>query len=176
MDDVKQVHESFDIHDIPFDVLWLDIEHTDGKRYFTWDPHKFSNPKSMINGLAEKGRKLVTIIDPHIKKDDNYKVYKEAKDNDYFIKSRDGGEYDGWCWPGSSADCRNSKKSHYYITFFDPLSIRLQDPFRIFFFQKGKILTKVFFVLLRQIEFENKNQVDLFFWLFVKGKFGIICK
>ena len=23
----------FDEHDIPYDVLWLDIEHTDGKKY-----------------------------------------------------------------------------------------------------------------------------------------------
>lgn len=32
MDDVKQVDANFDVHDIPYDVLWLDIEHTDGKK------------------------------------------------------------------------------------------------------------------------------------------------
>ena len=26
------VDEGFDTHDIPYDVLWLDIEHTNGKR------------------------------------------------------------------------------------------------------------------------------------------------
>ena len=26
------VDNGFDEHDIPYDVLWLDIEHTDGKR------------------------------------------------------------------------------------------------------------------------------------------------
>ena len=31
----------FDEHDIPMDVMWLDIEHTDGKKYFTWDARKF---------------------------------------------------------------------------------------------------------------------------------------
>lgn len=31
-EDVRQVNENFDVHDIPMDVLWLDIEHTDGKR------------------------------------------------------------------------------------------------------------------------------------------------
>ena len=25
-------HVGFDIHDIPVDVIWLDIEHTDGKK------------------------------------------------------------------------------------------------------------------------------------------------
>ena len=24
---------NFDTHDIPYDVIWLDIEHTDGKRW-----------------------------------------------------------------------------------------------------------------------------------------------
>ena len=27
------VDNGFDEHDIPYDVLWLDIEHTDGKKY-----------------------------------------------------------------------------------------------------------------------------------------------
>lgn len=31
---------------------------------------------------------MITIIDPHIKKDDTYHVYKEAQELDYFIKVR----------------------------------------------------------------------------------------
>ncbi len=38
---VQQVNAKFDEHDIPMDVMWLDIEHTDGKKYFTWDARKF---------------------------------------------------------------------------------------------------------------------------------------
>ena len=30
--DVKAVDAAFDEHNIPYDVIWLDIEHTDGKR------------------------------------------------------------------------------------------------------------------------------------------------
>lgn len=30
--DVFAVDAGFDEHNIPYDVLWLDIEHTDGKR------------------------------------------------------------------------------------------------------------------------------------------------
>lgn len=48
----------FDEHDIPYDYIWLDIEHTDGKRYFSWDPHKFSSPKEMLQGLKDKKRKV----------------------------------------------------------------------------------------------------------------------
>jgi len=52
--DLLGVHSSFDEHDIPLDVLWLDIEHTDGKKYFTWDPVKFSNSLEMIKELEAK--------------------------------------------------------------------------------------------------------------------------
>ncbi|KAJ3152518.1 hypothetical protein HDU89_001207 [Geranomyces variabilis] len=100
--DVSDVDENFDKYDIPFDVLWLDIEHTDGKRYFTWDPVKFANPVAMQENLASKGRKMVTIIDPHIKRDDNFPISKGFKDKGMFIKDKDGNDFDGWCWPGSS--------------------------------------------------------------------------
>ncbi|XP_064599881.1 neutral alpha-glucosidase AB-like [Liolophura sinensis] len=102
-DDVKTVDSNFDKHDIPYDVLWLDIEHTDGKRYFTWDKSRFPNPTEMVNNLTTKGRRLVTIVDPHLKRDDNYKVYTDAKNRGYLVKNKDGGDYDGWCWPGSSS-------------------------------------------------------------------------
>jgi len=35
--DVYAVHREFEALNYPYDVLWLDIEHTDDKRYFTWD-------------------------------------------------------------------------------------------------------------------------------------------
>ncbi len=102
-DDVRYVHGQFEALDIPYDVLWLDIEHTDGKRYFTWDNFKFPKPKEMQQLLAQTGRKMVTIVDPHIKKDSNYKVYQEAHEKGLFIQKPDGSELDGWCWPGASA-------------------------------------------------------------------------
>ena len=101
--DVRYVHGQFEALDLPYDVLWLDIEHTDGKRYFTWDAHKFPHPKEMQLELAATGRKMVTIVDPHIKKDSGYAVYQEAHDKKLFIQKKDGAELDGWCWPGSSA-------------------------------------------------------------------------
>ena len=45
-------------------------------RYFTWDAAKFPNSVEMQNKLAAKGRKMVTIIDPHIKRDGNYHIHK----------------------------------------------------------------------------------------------------
>nr|XP_039248310.1 neutral alpha-glucosidase AB-like isoform X1 [Styela clava] len=102
-EDVKSVDSGFDENDIPYDCLWLDIEHTDGKRYFTWDSKKFPNPEAMQNNIAAKGRKMVTIIDPHIKVDSGYHIYSQAQSKDLFVKNAHGSEFQGWCWPGNSA-------------------------------------------------------------------------
>jgi len=102
--DVYQVHSKFEELDYPYDVLWLDIEHTDGKRYFTWDTPLFPNPIEMQNKLYSQGRRMVTIIDPHIKRDDNYYIHKTATSLGLYIKDKEGrNDYDGWCWPGSSS-------------------------------------------------------------------------
>ena len=50
--DVAQVHGKFEELNFPYDVLWLDIEHTDGKRYFTWDKNLFPDPKTMQVSLG----------------------------------------------------------------------------------------------------------------------------
>ncbi|CAD7951719.1 unnamed protein product [Amoebophrya sp. A25] len=87
-DDLLEVHDKFESYDIPYDVIWLDIEHTDGKRYFTWDHHHFQDPKMMTDKLTAQGRKLVTIVDPHIKKTDDYSVYTQLRDAKVLTEKR----------------------------------------------------------------------------------------
>ncbi|GMT11345.1 hypothetical protein PFISCL1PPCAC_2642, partial [Pristionchus fissidentatus] len=119
--DVAMVNEKFDEHDIPMDVIWLDIEHTDGKKYFTWHPIHFQTPKKMLEGVAASGRKMVTIIDPHIKKDTGYRVYKDAKDMELYVKRADNvTDFEGHCWPGASEylDFFNPKTREYWIAQF----------------------------------------------------------
>lgn len=112
--DVKQVDQGFDDHDIPYDTLWLDIEHTDGKKYFTWDSSLFPDPIGMQNRLKAKGRKMVTIIDPHIKRDSGYHVHKDAEAQDLYVHDASGTKpYEGWCWPGSVS----------YLDFFNPKTL-----------------------------------------------------
>lgn len=101
--DVIEVSEKLDENHIPTDVIWLDIEHTDGKRWMTWDTRKFPNPIEMQNKVAEKGRKMVNIVDPHIKRASGYHVHEKATELGYYVKNRDGNDFDGWCWPGSSS-------------------------------------------------------------------------
>ena len=64
-------------------------------RYFTWDTVKFSQPSDMINNLTAKGRKMVTIVDPHIKRDSNYFLHNEAESNGYYVKTKDGKVFEG---------------------------------------------------------------------------------
>ncbi|XP_067293753.1 neutral alpha-glucosidase AB isoform X2 [Pseudorasbora parva] len=119
-DDVKTVDQGFDEHDIPYDFIWLDIEHADGKRYFTWDPSKFPQPKDMLQGLMDKRRKLVAIVDPHIRVDSGYKIHNEIRSKDFYVKNKDGGDYEGWCWPGNSGypDFTNPEMRAWWASMF----------------------------------------------------------
>ncbi|KDO20441.1 hypothetical protein SPRG_14313 [Saprolegnia parasitica CBS 223.65] len=118
--DVARTNDGFDTHVVPYDVLWLDIEHTDGKRYFTWDKHAFPTPIAMQESLARVGRKMVTIVDPHIKRDPNFAVHTDAQANEVYIVDENGHEFDGWCWPGSSSyvDYTSPKARHWWATQF----------------------------------------------------------
>uniref|UniRef100_G3VWT3 Glucosidase alpha, neutral C n=1 Tax=Sarcophilus harrisii TaxID=9305 RepID=G3VWT3_SARHA len=118
--DVKDVDAGFDDHDIPYDVIWLDIEHTEGKRYFTWDKKKFPNPKRMQELIKSKKRKIVVISDPHIKVDPMYSLYSQAKEKGYFVKNNKGGDFEGICWPGASSylDFTNPRVREWYSSLF----------------------------------------------------------
>jgi alpha 1,3-glucosidase len=120
-DDVKSVDDKMDEFNIPYDVIWLDIEYTDGKKYFTWDPHTFSDPLEMQKHLDDKHRKLVTIIDPHIKNEAGYKILDDLKAQDFAVHNKEGKLYDGWCWPGSSVwiDCFNPEARAWWKTLFE---------------------------------------------------------
>lgn len=119
-DDVKDVDRRFDKFKIPYDVIWLDIEYTHEKKYFTWDPLTFVNPIKMQKQLDQTDRKLVAIIDPHIKNTDNYPVIDELKKKDLAVKNKDGNQYEGWCWPGSSmwVDCFNPAAITWWKSLF----------------------------------------------------------
>eukprot|EP00931_Biecheleriopsis_adriatica_P116841 TRINITY_DN92428_c0_g1_i1.p1 TRINITY_DN92428_c0_g1~~TRINITY_DN92428_c0_g1_i1.p1 ORF type:complete len:1051 (-),score=245.11 TRINITY_DN92428_c0_g1_i1:44-2815(-) len=84
--DVATVDSSYDKYDIPYDTVWLDIEHTDGKAYFSWNSAAFPNPKQMVDSISAKRRHFVNVVDPHIKKDEKFHVYKEVRDKGLLTK------------------------------------------------------------------------------------------
>ena len=48
------VDKGLDDNNIPADVIWLDIEHTNGKRYFSWDEGKFPDVRAMLSLMDVK--------------------------------------------------------------------------------------------------------------------------
>ncbi len=99
-DKVREITDGFRKNKIPCDAIYLDIDYMDGFRCFTWNKKYFPDPKKMVKELYEDGFKTVVIIDPGIKIDKNYSVYKEAYENDYFCRRADGPLMKGSVWPG----------------------------------------------------------------------------
>lgn len=101
-EELLKVNADLDAYQIPADVIWLDIEHTDGKRYFTWNRATFPDPEAMQREMI--GRRLVVIVDPHIKKDDGYVLYDQLRRNPNLVvkKSDNDDMFEGDCWPGLS--------------------------------------------------------------------------
>ncbi|MCX7950863.1 MAG: glycoside hydrolase family 31 protein [Clostridiales bacterium] len=99
---VMEIAQNFRKRDIPCDVIYLDIDYMDGYRVFTWDREKFKNPNEFTEKLKEQGFKVVTIIDPGVKKDKGYYIYDEGIENGYFATDKDGIPYVNEVWPGDS--------------------------------------------------------------------------
>lgn len=87
---------------IPCDVIYLDINYMEKYKVFTWDKERFKNFKEMTDKLRSSGFKIVPIIDPGVKKEEEYKVYEEGIKNNYFIKNSDGSNYINKVWPGDA--------------------------------------------------------------------------
>jgi len=84
---------------IPCDAIYLDIDYMDGFRCFTWDTERFPDHKKMIADLKDQGYKTMVIIDPGIKKDHDYWVFKEGLEKDLYCKHPDGPYVEGKVWP-----------------------------------------------------------------------------
>src|SRR5207302_3838123 len=69
-------------------------------RVFTWDRERFPDPEDLVRQLKELGVKLVTTVDPGVKVDQQYNVYREGHDSDLFCSILLGAEYRNVVWPG----------------------------------------------------------------------------
>lgn len=120
IEDVETVVAEFDNNDFPLDAMWLDIDCTEDYKYFTWNKENFGDPLGLQETLDKTGRKLIAIVDPHFAVDDNYFVYSEAKQNNYFVMNPNGTIYEGSCWPGTSSwiDFFNPEARAYYSSLF----------------------------------------------------------
>ena len=99
---VSQVAAAYRAHDLPLDVLYLDIHYMDAYRVFTWDAHRFPDPAALTAALGRDGIKVVTILDPGVKYQPTggYSVFDDGLAHDYFLRRADGSLYLGEVWPG----------------------------------------------------------------------------
>ena len=117
-EEVRELVKTFEEKDIPLDVVYLDIDYMDGFRVMTFKTPNFDDAAGLIGDLKEKGIRTITIIDPGVKVDEEYDVFKRGKEGNHFTKKLDGEMFIGAVWPGNSAfpdfsnkDCREWWKS-----------------------------------------------------------------
>ncbi|KAH0785073.1 glycosyl hydrolase [Histomonas meleagridis] len=100
--EVRTVTKSLDNAMIPHEAIWLDLDHTDDKKYFTFDSKNFKDIKNLTKEFSQNNRHIITLIDPHLKVERDYQIYYEAKEGNYFIKNKNNKDYFANCWPGRS--------------------------------------------------------------------------
>lgn len=101
-DEIIGIAEAFEKNEIPCDVIHMDIDYMDGYRVFTFDKERFPDTKALSETLADKGIKLISIIDPGVKKDEAYFMYREGMEMDAFAHDAQGAVYENAVWPGTS--------------------------------------------------------------------------
>jgi len=102
-EEVRELVRTFKEKSIPLDAVYLDIHYMDGYRVFTFNKNRFPHPEQMVKDLREVGVRIVPIVDPGVKRDVEYAIYKEGMSKHYFCQYIDGEVYHGDVWPGSSA-------------------------------------------------------------------------
>lgn len=112
-EEVRELVKTFEEKEIPLDVVYLDIDYMDGFRVMTFKTPNFDDAKGLINNLKDKGIRTITILDPGVKVDEEYGVYRRGREGNHFTKKLDGEIFIGAVWPGDSAfpdfsnkDCR----------------------------------------------------------------------
>lgn len=99
-DEVLEVARKLREHDIPCDALYLDIHYMSGYRVFTFDGRRFPNPGDLAARLAKMGFKLVCIVDPGVKVDEDYDPFQRGLQDDAFVAKPDGKPLTVRVWPG----------------------------------------------------------------------------
>ena len=115
-EEVIDLISTFKEKEIPLDVVHLDIHYMDEYRVFTFNKSRFTHPQKLIESLLQQSIHVVPIVDPGVKADPEYSIFKEGLLNDYFCKYLDGQMYYGDVWPGKSAfpDFANTKVQQWW--------------------------------------------------------------
>ena len=98
--DVRDVLEGYRRMGLPLSALHLDIDYMDGYRVFTVDPGRFGDLSALASEAAGSGVRLVTILDPGVKVDSAWRIYREGRTSGLFCTDRRGEPVEGVVWPG----------------------------------------------------------------------------
>ena len=102
-EDIRQVVTGFAEHGFPLDVIHLDIDYMDGFRVFTVDDQRFPDLATLSAELHAKSIRLVTIIDPGVKQDQNYPIYQQGLSGRHFAQLPGNKPLRAMVWPGKCA-------------------------------------------------------------------------
>jgi alpha-glucosidase len=121
---VMEIAKEFRNRNIPCDAIHLDIDYMEGFRCFTFSKEYFPQPKKLTDDLSAMGMKTVVIIDPGIKVDPEYEVYKSGLIANVFCKRQDGALMEGDVWPGKCVfpDYTNPETRKWWSSQFKVLS------------------------------------------------------
>jgi len=97
---VRRLAADFARHDVPADGVFLDIHYMRGYRVFTVDEDRFPDLARLCRDLGRQGLKVVVILDPGVKRDPAYDVYREGMEKGYFVTLPDGTPVHAPVWPG----------------------------------------------------------------------------
>ncbi len=108
---------------LPTDAIHLDIDHMDGFRVFTWHPKRFPDPKGLVRDLATAGFRLVCFVDPGVKADPQWSVFRDGVEGGHFCRTRDDRVFTLKVWPGDAAlpDFARSETRRWWADQHRPL-------------------------------------------------------
>lgn len=101
-EEVLEVARKMRQNRLPMDGIFLDIDHMEGFRNFTFDPVRFGTPEALTKTLSEKNVKAVCIVDPGVKASPDNPLYLSGVQGSHFAKNPDGSIYVGRVWPGDA--------------------------------------------------------------------------
>ena len=102
-DTVVRIAHEFRFRKIPCDTIVLDIDYMDEYRVFTASKERFPDFKQLISDLRNNNFRVVTIVDPAVKKDPKFFVFNDGKKHNFFCTRADGKLFIAQVWPGPSA-------------------------------------------------------------------------
>ena len=101
-EDVREVARQYKEHNLPLDMICMDIEYMQDYADFTVNKERFPDLAKLSADLKAQGIRLVPIIDAGVRIDPNDPTCTEGVEKGYFCKKADGTPFVAAVWPGKA--------------------------------------------------------------------------